>query len=164
MIDDARFIYEYETLMEARRLEKLRKRLKKEEKKKENKLSRIALTVEQKIERRRERRRLAKQTILKNKQERRNKIMERKKLLKQQGWQEGYVRQDISIRNRRPRDLELCKEVYDRIKAGFTIRELSEIYKRPYIWVHRYKKEYKAYLEYLSLKGKNGENTNITPN
>lgn len=164
MLEDNDFLDQYEMWMEAKRLEKIRQAEKRKKRKRENKLSKIALTIEEKIEKRNAKRRLKKSVVLKNRRKRKKLTKLKKKLLKKQGWCEGYTRQDISIRNRKPRDLELCKEVYDRFKAGFTIRELSNIYNRPYVWVFRYKKEHEEYMKYLSSKEQNETNTNKPSN
>lgn len=142
----------YPLYKEGVRLKKFLDRQRK--KRREERLKRIADKLKQQIYTKRKKRLVPLRVKKKNKRLRREKIEQKKRLLKKQGWKETYVRQDISVRNRRARDLNICKQVYDMHNSGFTIKELMEYFGRSYGWVFRYKLEYKAYLDYLEKKSK----------
>lgn len=135
---------ESKLLEQARKKKKL---LQEKEKKKKEKVLKKILKDKEKARLKEER-----------KLQRKERVALKKQMLKEQGWKQGYVRQNVLERNNKARNLDLCKEIYLKAKSGMTTRELSLQYNRPNNWVLRHKYEYEAYLQALVEKGEGDEN------
>jgi hypothetical protein len=80
------------------------------------------------------------------------------------GFRKGYTKANILKRTPKSRNLELCKEIYEKAKSGVTTRELCIQYNRGYTWVFRHKYEYNLYLNMLEKAQQEQTNTQPTTN
>lgn len=128
---------------QSKELEKMRKRKAKLQEKREAKLER----ERQRIKNRQERLELKQRQI----EERKNKKKETLEELKKVGYKPTWTKQNPLKRAKNSRDLNLCREIYEKSKSGVSIYNLAKEYDMHPNTVIRHKFEYEYYLGIKSI-------------